>query len=64
MDREDSHITGQHKAPVTREQRPPGPVPLHHRLRLGEAKDGESNPFGDGSPSKVSTIANGGRKGW
>ena len=40
-----------------------GPVRQKHRLRLGEA-NGESNPYGTGEPSKVSTISNGGNKGW
>ncbi len=42
-----------------------GPVPMHHRLKLGiEGLELQRNPFGDGAPSKKSTIANGGRKGW
>ena len=40
-----------------------GPVPQHHRLRLGEG-DGESNPNGVGNPSTKSTISNGGKQGW
>lgn len=39
-----------------------GPVPQRHRLKLGEA-NGETNPYGNGEPSKVSTVQNS-VKGW
>lgn len=64
-DRQDSHYPGGAtggKSGASAEKRVPGPVPMHHRLKLGEG-DGSSNPFGDGEPSKVSTVQNG-KKGW
>jgi hypothetical protein len=53
----DSHIKTSTKAPIIREDRPPGPVPQRHRMCLGEG-DGMSNPFGSGEVSTKSTIAN------
>jgi hypothetical protein len=38
------------------------PVPQRHRLRLGEG-DGMKNPYGNGAPSRVSSISNG-KRGW
>ncbi len=39
-----------------------GPVPMHHRLKLGQ--DVLKDAQGAGAPSTRSTIANGGRNGW
>lgn len=47
--------------PVTKEDARP-PVPQRHRNQLGKA-DGTTNPYGDGEPSKVSTVKNG-KGGW
>ena len=45
------------KAPVLHEDRPPGPVPQRHRMRLGEG-DGMTNPFGADAPSTKNMVAN------
>lgn len=57
-----SHLsTGQRPATV-REDRAGGPVPLHHRLKLGE--NVVDDPQGVGRPSTDVKIANSGRKTW
>ncbi len=38
------------------------PLPMHHRLKLGQT-DGTSDPYGDGQPSSKATTARGGHKG-
>ena len=40
-----------------------GPVPQHHRNRLGEA-DGATNPYGTGQISREPTSKQPGRPGW
>lgn len=51
----DSHIQGQ-KPPGMVESRPPGPVPLRHRMKLGE--DVVNNPQDNGRPSTNLKVAN------
>lgn len=41
----------------------PGPVPYHHRMKLG-ATDTVHNPYGNGAVSTKPTVANGDRKNW
>lgn len=40
-----------------------GPVPQRHRLKLGVA-DGTTNPYGNGTPSRVPTAKKPGVPGW
>lgn len=61
MDKQDSHIEGEGRAPVAEREDISGPVPRRHRGRLG--MDVLDNPNGVGMPSKAPTISNG-RKGW
>lgn len=60
MGRNTGNLTRNAK-PVTKEDAKP-PVPQRHRNRLGQA-DGVHNPYGDGEPSKKSTVSNG-QRGW
>lgn len=57
----DSHLVGQ-KSAQRGEDRPAGPVPMHHRLKLGQSV--VDDPQGDGRPSTEVKIANSGRKTW
>lgn len=41
-----------------------GPVPMHHRLKLGHLDAAHDNPYGTGRPSTESKIANDQRKTW
>jgi hypothetical protein len=61
-EKQDSHITGNHERKPALEQELPGPVRLHNRTARGLPV--LDNPNGVGKPSTVSTIANGGKKGW
>lgn len=53
--------TGSH--PAAPKEPVQGPVPMHHRLRLGQT-DGVHNPQGAGNPSREPTPRAGNRKGW
>lgn len=44
---------------VTREDRPPGPVPMHHSLKLGSKTVGTTAPYSDGPISKVPSVKGG-----
>jgi hypothetical protein len=53
------------KTPRYSDEGTKGPVPMHHRLKLGIPGDElQKNPFGAGEPSHKSTIRNGGKRGW
>lgn len=57
----DSHITGNHKAPAAPKEPVKGPVPMRHRLRLG--MDVLKDPQGKGMPSHKNEL-NSPRSGW
>jgi hypothetical protein len=67
MAKTDRPTTSGSREPVMKEYAPHAPVPMHHRQKLGIRDAGETNPFGNGNPSKVSTVKNAGpgsKNGW
>jgi hypothetical protein len=62
-DSTDSHIKTNHGRAASPKEPVHGPVPMHHRLKLGQT-DGVTNPQGAGNPSTVPTATAGGRKTW
>ena len=59
------HLSQGARPAKMKEDRPAGPVPMRHLLKLGRnGLEVQKNPFGADPPSHKSSIANGGKKGW